>query len=52
MGALKILQPKSHFLSKILKNPKGGPFYVKNILISDFAQISCVKFLGPKYNKF
>ena len=50
--AAKILQPKNHFLSDLLKNPKGGPFYVKKILISDFAQISCVEFLGPKYIKF
>ena len=50
--AAKILQPKNHFLSNLLKNPKGGPFYVKKIFISDFAQISCVEFFGPKYIKF
>ena len=48
MGALKILQPKSHFLSKILKNPKGGPFCVKKFFVSNFAQISFVDSLGPK----
>ena len=50
--AAKILQPKNQFLSNLLKNPKGGFFYVEKILISDFAQISCVEFLGPKYIKF
>ena len=52
MGALKILQPKKHFLSKILKNPKGGPFYVKKIFVPDFAQISCVESLGRKDVRF
>ena len=52
MGALKILQPKNHFLSKILKNSKGGPFYVKKKIIPDFAQISCAEFIGPKDVKF
>ena len=33
---------------KVLKNPKGGPFYVKNFFVSDSAQISCVKSLGHK----
>ena len=36
----------------ILKNPKGGPFYVKKIFISDLAQILCVDFLGLKGIKF
>ena len=35
-----------------LKNPKGGPFYVKKIFISDLAQILCVDFLGLKGIKF
>ena len=34
------------------KNPKGGPFYVKNFFVSDSAQISCVKSLGHKDFKF
>ena len=50
--AAKILQPKNQFLSNLLKNPKGGPFHVKKILISNFAQISCVEFLRPKYVSF
>ena len=33
-------------------DPKGGPFYVKKFFVSDFAQISCVEFLGPKYVSF
>ena len=33
---------------KVLKNPKGGPFYVKKNFVSDSAQISCVKSLGHK----
>ena len=35
-----------------LKNPKGGPFYAKNVFIPDFSQISCVEFLGHKSIKF
>ena len=35
-----------------LKNPKGGPFYVKKFFVSDSAQISCVKSLGHKDFKF
>ena len=52
MGALKILQPKNHFLSKILKNPKGGPFYVKKIFVPDFAKILYVRSQGHKDQKF
>ena len=33
---------------KVLKNPKGGPFYVKKFFVSDSAQISCVKSIGHK----
>ena len=33
------------------KNPKGGPFYVKNFFISDFTQVSCANFLGHKDSK-
>ena len=33
---------------KVLKNPKGGPFYVKKIFVSYSAQISCMKSLGHK----
>ena len=50
--APNFLQAKHHFLSKTLKNPKGGPFSVKKFFVSDFAQISCVEFLGPKYASF
>ena len=50
--APNFLQAKNHFLSKTLKNPKGGPFSVKKFFVSDFAQISCVEFLGPKYVSF
>ena len=31
----------------ILKNPKGGPFYVKKIFVSDFNEIQNLKFLWP-----
>ena len=34
---------KSHSTLKGLKNPKGGPFYVKKIFISDSALILCGK---------
>ena len=34
------------------KNPKGGPFYVKNFFVSDFAQILYVKWLCHKNFKF
>ena len=36
----------------VLKNPKGGPFYVKNFFVSDFAQILYLKWLGHKNFKF
>ena len=52
MGALKVLEPKNHFLSKILKNPKGGPFCVKKKFVSNFAQISFVESLGRKDVRF
>ena len=31
----------------ILKNPKGGPFYVKKIFVSDFNEIQNLKSLWP-----
>ena len=40
--------PKKILARKVLKNPKGGPFYVKKNFVSDSAQISCVKSLGQK----
>ena len=46
--AAKILQPKNHFLSDLLKNPKGGPFYVKKFFISDFDETQNLIYLGPK----
>ena len=46
MGALKM--PKSHFFSKIQKNQKEGPFYVKKIFDPEFAQSTCVQFLDRK----
>ena len=33
------------------KNPKGGPFYVKNFFISDFTQVSSSNFLGHEDSK-
>ena len=32
----------------ILKNPKGGPFYVKKIFVSDFNEIQNLKSLWPQ----
>ena len=52
MRALKVLWPKNHFLSKILKNSKGGPFYVKKKFVPDFAQISCAESIGPNDGRF
>ena len=40
--------PKKILARKVLKNPKGGPFYVKKNFVSDSAHISCVKSLGHK----
>ena len=48
MGALKILQPKKHFLSDSLKNPKGGFFYVKKFFISGFDETQNLIYVGPK----
>ena len=39
---------KKHFLSDLLKNPKGGPFYVKKFFISDFDETQNLIYLGPK----
>ena len=46
--AAKILQPNNHFLSDLLKNPKGVPFYVKKFFISDFDETQNLIYLGPK----
>ena len=48
MGALMILQPKHHFLSDILKYPKGGPFYVKKEIVFDFDETQNLTSLRPK----
>ena len=32
----------------ILKNPKGGPFYVKKIFVSDFDETQNLKSLWPR----
>ena len=32
----------------ILKNPKGGPFYVKKFFVSDFNEIQNLKSLWPQ----
>ena len=54
-GHFNLLWVFDNFLVKcfdLMKNPKGGPFYVKKMFISDFSQISCVEFLGHKSIKF
>ena len=39
---------KKHILSDLLKNPKGGPFYVKKFFISDFDETWNLTSLDPK----
>ena len=34
--------------SVLLKNPKGGPFYVKKIFVSDFHRVENLKSLWSK----